>query len=556
MKYGNYKTGCSSISGFSMVELIATVSALAIIATVSVMAFGNTQGMVRSTKLDADVKNLNQIVSVYLANGGSLTGITDPQAVLNRLKTVLTKDEITRNVGVMTGSGVDARLTARMQSSTEVGSSGPRAIWDSAKQRFALSSVAGVQGVSAFDLDGNLAGIAASNDKRAKSNVLYNGSAGWVWENGTSNGPPPLSPSGRPLTDLENKYNPLASNPPTGGTPPTATPPASSPPPPGPGPVSPPTIPRSSPPPTLTTGAPTTPIKLPTPIISPSGGAFYKALFPSLIFINPNGAAEGSSYMEYRLNNGPWIIYTGPFSVASGTTVIAKNFSTNPALYTDSDPTAEGYFALVTSFAGAVAAKWNPSTGPSTLVSTVSNTNPDEVIERDGTATSSSGPGQNAFIFKREASFSGVAPNTEFKIGQITYHNGTIRSGTGSTGLSLHLDLTLKDPSVGTTGTNILMKLENTRNSSGGANAKSADACTLANPVTDYSITIGGVTYTLILKYGTIDISEGFVSGDTLNVWEGADGEVDILAVFASTVPQTTASSTTIASTATQVAAP
>ena len=85
------------------------------------------------------------------------------------------------------------------------------------------------------------------------------------------------------------------------------------------------------------------------------------------------------------------------------------------------------------------------------------------------------------------------------------------------------------------------MKLDNTPNSSGGANAKSADSCTLSNPVTNYSIHVGGVTYTLILKYGNIDISKGYVSGDTLNVWEGADGDVDILAVFASTVPQAAA---------------
>lgn len=531
--------------GFSMAELIATVCILAIIATVSVMAFGNTQSVVRSTKLEADVSNLNQIISVYLANGGSLTGITNPQDVLNRLKTVLTKREVTRNVGIMTGRGIDARLSARMQSGAEASLSGPRAIWDSAKQRFVLSCAAGVQGVSAFDLDNDLAGVAASNDRRKASNVLYNGAAGWVWANGTSNSPPPLTPAGPSMVDQENRYNPLAGTPPASSSPPSATPPSG-----GSPPASPPAPPGGSGSPTSPTSTPPTAIagalqgkasKLPTPIISPAGGAFYQALFPSLIYINSNGSPVGSSYIEYRLNYGPWIIYTGPFTVATGTTVTAMNFSANPALYTDSDATAESYFSMITSFAGSVAARWNPSSGPSNLVSAVSNTDPDQVIERDGTPTSSSGPGQNVFTFKREESFSGIAPNTTFKLGRITYNNGTIKSGTGSTELSLYLDLTLKDPAVGTTGTKILMKLENTPNSSGGANEKSADACALANPVTDYSITVGGVTYTLVLKYGTIDISKGFVSGDTLNVWEGAVGEVDILGVFASTVPQAAA---------------
>ena len=41
---------------------------------------------VRSAKLKADVQSLNAVVSVYLVNGGSLSGITDPQEVLNHLK--------------------------------------------------------------------------------------------------------------------------------------------------------------------------------------------------------------------------------------------------------------------------------------------------------------------------------------------------------------------------------------------------------------------------------------------------------------------------------------
>ena len=80
-----------SIMGFSMAELIATVTVLAIITTVSVMAVGNTRSAVNQPNSSADVKNLNEVVGVYLANGGSLSGITDPQEVLNHLKTVLTK---------------------------------------------------------------------------------------------------------------------------------------------------------------------------------------------------------------------------------------------------------------------------------------------------------------------------------------------------------------------------------------------------------------------------------------------------------------------------------
>ena len=134
--------------------------------------------------------------------------------------------------------------------------------------------------------------------------------------------------------------------------------------------------------------------------------------------------------------------------------------------------------------------------------STDNNANPDESLKP---TESRDRPGQKFLHLQARGVLQRNRPQLDVQIGQITYHNGTISSGTGSTALSLHLDITLKDPAVATTGMDILMKLDNTPNSSGGANEKSADACTLANPVTNYSINIGGVTYTLILKYGTIE---------------------------------------------------
>ena len=50
------------------------------------MWIGNTRSTVRTAKLKSDVQKLNEVVTVYLANGGSLSGITDPQDVLNHLK--------------------------------------------------------------------------------------------------------------------------------------------------------------------------------------------------------------------------------------------------------------------------------------------------------------------------------------------------------------------------------------------------------------------------------------------------------------------------------------
>jgi hypothetical protein len=83
---------------------------------------------------------------------------------------------------------------------------------------------------------------------------------------------------------------------------------------------------------------------LPTPIITPNGGYFSPANFPSRIYIDPNAAPPGYTITEYRLNNtGSWIPYTGPFSVAPNTTVTAVNVSNNTAIYANSSTSSQFY---------------------------------------------------------------------------------------------------------------------------------------------------------------------------------------------------------------------
>lgn len=521
-------------SGFSMVEIIIALTLLGLVGAVIVDKVISTRTAAKSTKLVSDVKRLNSIVAVYLAEGGSLANVTTVQGVLDKLKTVRPSSEIQRNVGMMTGRGVDKRLVARTQTAKEASSTDPRVVWNSTSNQFEIKT-SGNGAVAEFKFDDSLATAAPATDTRSRSNVLYNGDPGWVWAPGTNAENAFLSPINVAMANtavtplLDPTTSPTSSSSSGGITTTTAT-----------GTVT--TSSSSStssssngsnPSGTLPNGS--TPGKLPTPVITTKGGRFSADNFPTQEFIDPNASPGAYSVLKYQLNNtGSWITYTGPLSVPSGTTITAKNVSTNTTLYTDSSTDTESYYIIQSWFAGTVAAKWNSSTGPSGFTSSRNNTNPLSVTETDGRAASSSTNGANTFNFTTPGSFTNIQPNTSFTIGQLVYHNGTINSGTGSTGLNLQLDITMSTPAIATTSAHISISLSNTVNSGDGSNSQSADAATLANPVTDYSVVVNGVTYTLVVSYGSIDSSQGYVSGNTVNVWEGATGTVSVVAQFVS----------------------
>jgi hypothetical protein len=200
----------------------------------------------------------------------------------------------------------------------------------------------------------------------------------------------------------------------------------------------------------------------------------------------------------------------------------------------DSPSNIQSYFQLVSTFNGNVVANWTESTGGSGIVHSIDNTNLDDVKETDGKAAYGY-TGPNTFTFKRAATFTNVAPNAPFRLGQLVYHNGTIYSGTGATHLSLRLGITLTNPNAGTADADIPMTLDNTPNTSSGA--KSADNATFDNPVTNFNVTVDGVSYKLRVYFANIVSSEGYVSGNTVNVWEGMTGTVDVLGVFESVTP-------------------
>ena len=295
----------SSFFGFSVVEMIITVAVLGTLATIAIGVMGSTHSNVKKAKLTSDVQKLNSIVAVYLGEGGSLAGLTDPDDVIDQLKTIRTTTDTKQNVGVMTGQGVDARLSVVMQSSAEAASSDPRALWDSTNNKFYISTTSGTAGVRNFDLDDTFMLTDYGNDaNRAQSNVKYNANDGWVWANGNNSALPAVNPYDATTSTFPFQYDPTASVNGSGGNGVSVT-------------------------------------TLATPSISPGSGSFYFAAFPGTATILAGPVPENASVLNYNIirANGTstgWVAYPGPVSLTYGDTLQAKNITTNSTFYGDS----------------------------------------------------------------------------------------------------------------------------------------------------------------------------------------------------------------------------
>jgi len=62
----------------------------------------------------------------------------------------------------------------------------------------------------------------------------------------------------------------------------------------------------------------------------------------------------------------------------------------------------------------------------------------------------------------------------------------------------------------------------------------SADTVTLANPTTNFTVSTGGVTYTLKVRIESMDTESGVVSGNTFHVYEGASARARLVGKFVS----------------------
>jgi len=506
--------------GFSLLELITMIAIIGVIVGIGAALTTGDSDSARVAKLGSDVATLNEMVSFYVADGGSLAGLTTPQAVLDKMKRTRPQAEWQQHVGIVSGRLVDVRLRANMTSQPD-SANNPRAIWDKTKQRFVMSKASG-SAVSDFYLDDSLAGADFGSETRTKSVVAFNSSSsGWVWGASVSNPAPSyLDPQPFSAQTPNNGFDPnesasASSNPPAGSGDGSGG--GSG----GGGGAS---------------GQPTLAI-LPMPLISPGGGTFAFTSFPSSVTISAGGAPAGVSKLMYSVNGGPWLEYTGTsIPVTPAMILQAYNLSTRPAEYSTSTTNTQNYYRLASGFSGMEVGSWGNAIGGSNLVTSIQNSGTTSTF-KSGNTKLDLGNGQyldagveNSLSFT-PSSFGNITPNTWFDFGRMQILNGTTFYNSEASGVTLTVNLNLTQPAINVT-THIDLGLVSTTNTSD--RLASADIVQLINPTTDFTVTIDGVQYRLELSWVSLDPGSSVVQGNNLLVYEGATAAVELRARFTS----------------------
>lgn len=499
-----------------------TIALISILASIAIMMVAKQPTTVKNTKLHSDVATLNQMVALYLADGGILDGLTKPQAVLDRMKKVRSQKEWQKHTGMASGRLVDPRLAARLTTRPEV-TGQERARWNRFSKRFEIFTGIGL-GAAEFYLDEAMGNTDYGTDQRRTPVVTYNSAkTGWVWDSSPKdpviayNNPDYGDPSG--VTDPFNPDEALPEDPtPDGGGSGGGGSGGGS----GGG-----------------GGGGGGPVKtkLATPKITPSGGTFAFAAFPSVIQISSNGAPPEGSQLEYRIGSGGWTVYDGnPFAIASGSRVEARNVATDNVLYQNSSTRRETYYRLLGGFTGSGSGTWGNATGGTNLVTSIQNDGGTSTFKHGNTKLDL-GNGEfldagveNVLSFTPE-DFSGVLPDAWFPLGQLQLLNGTTFYNSEAESVTLSVNLNLTDP-VQAGIVHLDLGLISTDNSSD--RLASADIVELRNPSTDFTINIDGVEYRLELSWVTLDPGAGVVQGNQFLVFEGASAAAQLRARFVS----------------------
>lgn len=509
-----------SRAGFSLLELIVTITVLGLVAAVGVSLLADDPGSARTAKLDSDVSTLNQMVALYVADGGSVAGLTTPQAVIDKMKRVRPQAEWQRHVGMASGRLVDVRLRARMTTRPDEDNN-PRVVWNRTTQRFELTK-AGGNAAAEFYLDEALAGTEFGTETRSKTVVTFNSdSKGWVWNTSGSN-------------PQAGYLNPQGANPPTGAggfDPDEASSESSGPPTEDPGGSGGGDGGGGSPLPTLT--------KLPRPVITPAGGTFAFAAFPSSAAISSNGAPPEASKLMYRINGGGWQEYSGgSLPITPAMSLQAYNETTRPAEYAASNTNSQTYYRLTSGFTGTGDGTWGNAIGGTNLVTSIQNDGPDgSAVFKHGNTKLDLGNGEyldagveNVLTFTPD-DFDTIVPNTWFNFGELTMLNGTTFYDSEASGVTLSVQLSMTQPALDFT-VHIALGFTSTENTSD--RLASADMVALESPTTEVNITIDGVEYRLELSWETLDPGAGVVQGNKFLVFEGATAQARVRARFTS----------------------
>jgi Chitobiase/beta-hexosaminidase C-terminal domain/Domain of unknown function (DUF5122) beta-propeller len=272
------------------VAILSTVTAMAVYTATTVRSSSENVKLVR------DVAVLNKALRQYEVFGGSLTGVTDPQLVINKMKTRLTGDNKKQMAGLR-GSVVDTRLRIELQSVAEAATTEQRARYRTDTRQFEIVD-SGSEGIKRFLIDESLAATDFGTETRETALKLAR-TEKWVWD----------------FTDSAAARQ-------TPGTPPGTA--------------------AETPQP-----APAIPSLLP---LNPPGYSVASGTYPLLNFplsvniTNPNPI--GTAVLHYNVDGGAWQQFLRPVTFDPGAIVSAYAEPLDPDAYETSAPALRDYRAI------------------------------------------------------------------------------------------------------------------------------------------------------------------------------------------------------------------
>jgi type II secretory pathway pseudopilin PulG len=453
-------TSSSPLRAFTVLESLAALVILSILVT---GALGVVHFMKKSTietRLQTQVQQLNSAASIYEANGGSLANIDTVDAALAKMKTVASESKRSRIAGLR-GSVIDNGLRAVMLTAAEVDGTDARAVWVPATRRFEM--VVSGMGVKYFEVDPELA-LADRIEEDRTAPLLLAAGDGWVWDYQDFN-----TGAARDVSiDLYVESG------------------------------------KGS------TGSPyPEPLRLNPPVFSlPEGSYDYMAFNLPVYLTNENPTA--SSLIIYTLGDGDWHQYDGrAIMVGPNSRLTAYTAANDPENWMDSAQESALYRSTF-QIRGEAGGKFHDAVGGSNMV-----TGGQGGFFTWGSAAGTPDP---SWLLFNGASFLDVNPEERFLLGEVSYYNGTIWSGTGANSVGMDLSLAFGGTSQKYDFTYSL-DLINTQNLASNTLDQNADYVRFGNIRSETPMTLGGIDYTLVLEFGETT-ANGFSTIDQFFVHE------------------------------------
>lgn len=450
--------------GFSLLEVLMVIAVMSCIMAGGYFIIGSTHDVTRTSKLHSDTVAVNNAIRTYLVHGGKIPAAATASDVIAKLKSTADRTSAQRMAGLHS-SMVDSRL--RGIPATEAGKE--RAVWNSAKLRFEIKTSG--TGFSGFDLFGDPAAPPAEETRQGMLNLGVRDK--WVWDSSDGGVTRPV------MREVFTANVPQVEAPP---------------------------------PPAIT--------KLASPDVSIPGAlydfsAFNPFLKVSLIDVNTPGTAR----IFYSIEGGKWMEYLGPLSLPANLTTKIRTYAAavNGEFYEDSDMRTETYETIY--FSGRSTGVFHTPVGDLSLLTNLIG-GLKLPLFKWGVAVSSGSGGarkQNSIEFTGDT-FTRIAPDQEFKLGTLSYYNGTTQSGTNATAVQFGIDLALTTPGV-TESLNYTFKLLSTPNA-GKDDDADADYVWIPTVATSFRTIIKGKKFALVLRFGEHS-KDGFTTIDTFHAHEG-----------------------------------